>query len=559
MAEHQTFRSILENFSHPIMEEIVALLDREGENSVYGGFPALQDDTFMVRGAVLQSVAALAVYDRKIGDPRYADNLRRMSSFSRLFVDQPTKTWGKLKLLSGLCDLLDAGLLSELSPEALEIYKKASEYDDFLDKETATLKNNMPTNYYNVAMACASYREKLGWENEGMADRIRDRILEIMQHFSSEGWADEQPPHGRFDSYSINVPMELAPPLLETGHDVPPAALEILRKAAYLCLSMRNIRGDGFPYGRSLSIHGDVTPVEVIGTALKMNLIDEKDRLDAIAYIGRCILKIKEFWYDPELGFINIWLKGRATNDYRNISRILSVNIETHRKLFDALETAEKLGYADMPLPKSDYGWTEQWTCDEFLFDLRKNSKRALYLLRKKDLIFALPLIGGGRRFLQANYLPFPAMPRLLEAPQDTPVPFLAPHYFLPDGRKVVPAGFYESIDVEKSENRIVITARGKMSLSDPPRLGGNPEPNAPYTAIYTFEGDTISVWFDTDAEITAVQMLYAGDARVEGLGFSQEETLDVSDQKFHTPHGAPEKGVQWTGEKARVGYRILL
>lgn len=58
----------------------------------------------------------------------------------------------------------------------------------------------------------------------------------------------------------------------------------------------------------------------------------------------------------------------------------------------------------------------------------------ALENLRKGDLLFALPLIGGGRRFLHAAYLPFPAMPRLLEAPQDYPIPFLRPIIPWPTG-----------------------------------------------------------------------------------------------------------------------------
>ncbi|MDD6683159.1 MAG: hypothetical protein PUE61_08425 [Clostridiales bacterium] len=106
---------------------------------MYGGFPALEDDTFMVRGAIMQAVATLAIYDQKTGDLRFADNLRRMSSFSSLFIGQPTKTWGKLKLLMGLSDLMEAGLLASVSPEAIAIYRQASDYSDFLDKETLFL------------------------------------------------------------------------------------------------------------------------------------------------------------------------------------------------------------------------------------------------------------------------------------------------------------------------------------------------------------------------------------------------------------------------------------
>ena len=559
MTPRQTIRQMLESFSHPMLEDIVSLIDRDGEQAVYGGFPALEDDTCMVRGMIIQAAAMLAAYDWKNDDPRYQDHLRQVNNFSRLLINQPLKTWGKLKLLIGLCALDDANLFSHISEEALTIYRQASDFEDFFDKEAVTLKLGLPTNYYHVAMACAAYREKLGWEKKGMADAIRDRMLGMMQSNSSEGWSDEQPPYGRFDTYSLNVPMELAAPLLATGHEIPAQIMDALMVSARAALALRNARGDGFPYGRSLCIHGDLTPIEILGLALELNLFEGKERQDAIAYLGRCIRKIKDFWYDPELGFINIWLKGRATNQYRNISRILSVNVETHLKLFDALQTAEKLGFADTVLPESDFGKTDTWACQEILFDQKENRHLSLFLLRRQDRLFALPLISAGRHFLKAAYLPFPAMPRLLEAPPDSPIPFLVPHYILPDGRRVVPAGFYETIQVENGTDRVVITARGNMSLSDPPRLGGNPEAHAPYTAIYTFDGDTLSAQFDTEAEIAAVQMVYAGNARVEVLGFDQTEALDVANEQYHTPHGAPEKGMQWTGKNARVGYRIQL
>lgn len=559
MPEYQTIREMLENFSYPLLEDIVALIDRDGENAVYGGFPALEDDTFMVHGMVIQAAAVLAVHDWQKGLSGYQTHLRRVSDFSRLLLGKPLKTWGKLKLLMGLCALADAGLLAQLSAQALEIYQAASDFEDFFDKETVTLKLGLPTNYYHVAMACAAYREKLGWERAGIADAIRDRMLGMMQHHSSEGWSDEQPPYGRFDTYSLNVPMELAAPLLATGHEIPQQMMGALRHSAQAALSLRNARGDGFPYGRSLCVHGDMTPIEILGLALELNLLEGKQRQDAMAYWCRCLQKIRDFWYDPDLGYINIWLKGRATNQYRNISRILSVNIETHLKLLDALHTAEKLGFADSPLPDSDFGCTDAWACEEILFDRQENRHLSLFLLRRNDLLFALPLISAGRHFLKAAYLPFPAMPRLLEAPPDSPIPFLTPHYALSDGRLAVPAGFYESIRVECGNDRVIITARGKLSLSDPPRLGGNPEANAPYTAVYTFDGDTITAQFDTEAQIVSAKMVYAGEARVEGLGFDRAEGLDVINETYHTPHGAPKKGIQWTGKSARVGYRIRL
>lgn len=555
--EDKTIRKMLSGFVYEKLDEIAELIDRDRENAVYAGYPALEDDSNMILGLVVESLIRLAVHYGKTGDLRYETNLKRISSFSGLFTGKKLDTWGKLTLLRGLCLLYDEGKLHLLTEEALAIYRDKTEYSDFLDKECLTLKGGKPTNYYHVAMACAGYREKLGWENDGMSDKLMNKMLSVMGG-SSGGWADEQIPYGRFDAYSVNAPSESAGPLAAVGKKVPDAILQNLRQAAVLCLHLSNACGDGFPYGRSLAIHGDLTPCDVLFDAMEFGLLTEEEREQAAAYITKVIEKLTGFWYDEELGAFNIWLKGRATNGYRNISRILEVSLNALIKMTRYLELAEKFGFADRAYSEKDFEENASWKCIETIFDQKEDSVRALYLLMWCGKQFALPLINAGTLALHASYLPFPVCLRLTEAPPESKIPFLVPRYTLKDSRIAIPAGFYQDISVMYGTDSVCISARGLLSCfadeNAAPTAGGS------FRTDYTFAGDKIQVAFSVDLPIESVRMVYAGSCKISAFGFDwAKEIEDISSPVYHTAHGAPASGMEWIGSNTDVSYEISL
>ena len=147
------------------------------------------------------------------------------------------------------------------------------------------------TNYYQVAMACAGYREVLGWGIDGECDKIKNKLLNIMQEASDEGWMDEQPPYGRFDRYTLLIPAELIDTLNSIGKELPEFALKNLKDSADLALARHNPRGDGVQYGRSLSVHGDCAFLEVLSTALRVGLIDEDMKPLALSFSGAILKK----------------------------------------------------------------------------------------------------------------------------------------------------------------------------------------------------------------------------------------------------------------------------
>lgn len=561
-AEKITLRSIIEKFVyHDLAREIDrtgAMVEKIGDEATYCGYPALNDIANMTRGNLISSTITLAVYKCKNGDPGADAMFSRVNNLIHMLLGTKTATWGKLAVLNGLSLLMDEGLLDKITAESIEICKEATDYGDFLDKETLTLINKA-TNYYHVAMECAARREKLGFESEGMSQKIMMRLLGIMDKESSAGWSDEQPSFGRFDLYTLEVPSHLMEQYLSMGQPVPQNVMDSFAEVVSIFFWLRNPWGDGFPYGRSRAVNGDLAQARTLLKAMQMNMLSEQAFRDAHAYIARVAEKVRDFWYDPELGCVNLWLKGRNTDLYRNITRILEVNMGVQNSMRNILQSAEALGIADMPVPESDYGYTDTWQCKETIFDEAPDKKRAAYFLRRGDRIFALPLIGTGKYACHAAYLPFPVCARFIESPQDTSVPFLTPRYKTADGKILIPAGFFREIRTEISFDKVVIYAQGQMSIVDPSLNINEPKPYGRFSAVYTFEGDYIRVSFDTDVPVVHTEMFYAGPAKVKGYGFEQLREVDATSSEYDTIHGSPSKGIEWTGSCAAVGYEILL
>ena len=556
-----TIRSILEDFLFEQIEKLVNLVDREGIDATFYGYPALHDNDHFMRGELMRNALSLAIRRCKQGDKRGEETFETINRIAYILDDYHLGTWGKLRMLEGLAEAQDEEMLHKLTEKTLSIFRIASDYEDFLDKETLTLKHGLPTNYYHVAMGCAGFREKLGWENDGMADKLCDKFIGIMEENSSAGWADEQPPFGRFDNYTLNSPMEIAIALRGVHRELPESIRKNLRDSAKLSLKLRNAKGTGFVYGRSIAAHGDIACALVQSEAMMHGLLTEEEQKLAIPYIAAALNKLRTFWFDEEMGVFNLWLKGRATNSYRNLTRILQVSLDMYAKLTLLLNNAEACGYADAIIADGDFGETNGWACDETVFDEGAGKKRALYILRNKNLIFSLPLVGTGSYATHACYQPFPALPQLIEAAQEATHPFLVPWATLADSRTAIPAGGYETIDVAETENGVVITAKGKMTCVDPSVHDQEPTFGEGFTAEYHFEGKHIHVVFYMEGDVKSVRMLYAGEAKVAAHGFdnAREFTPDAADSDFHTPHGALKQGTEWTGTNAKVGYTVDL
>ena len=554
-----TLRALISNFLWDHLEFCISMVDKDGEDTVFHGIRVMDEKTKFIHGALVNATAQLYIHYVQAGYDRATVCLERLKKFIGFATSGTCQTWGKLYLLRALGSLKDAGLIEKIEPETLEMLKEKTDYSDFFDKEALTVIN-YPTNYMQVAMACAGFREMLGFENEGYCKKILDKLLSIMDTGAINGWMDEQPPYGRFDRYSMLVTSELSDTLYAVHQEMPDLAMKNLNKMAKICLFMANENGDGINYGRSLSCHGDGACVEAISSAFTRGLIDDSEKELAIAYSVKIIEKILSFWYNEEKRSFDIWWNGRSTNKYRQVHRVLEVNLDMSMHLLTTLKNFEKAGVADieptMGIPKPD-----SWIAHTVHYINDADKKSQTVILRKGDTLAMLPLIGLGNRFQDASYQPYPAICRILEGAPEAKMPFLVPEYTLADGKKARPIQYYDDVAVSSSDEFIKITAQGQLcDMSDK-----NPKPlNRLFKTVYTFKGNEISATFETDADIKTTEMvvgLHSDGYSIKPVGFEEIEALEtVGVYDFMTPHGPIVKADRLTKNGGKsVGYTVLL
>lgn len=559
-----SIRSVITNFVYDHLEFYTDYVFRNGEDAEYLGIKLLDEPEKFVKGALINNAVHLFVHYRKTGDARERQALERLRFSVRILENDTLKTWGKFGALRGMCILKKEGLLDCLTLEEQNIIRDRTDYSDFYDKEKGVLKG-APTNYYQVAMACAGLREELGWENDGYCEIIKDKLLSVMSGFSKDGWMDEQPPYGRFDRYSMMISAELIDTLDLIGKEIPEFALKNLRDCANLALACANPSGDGVLYGRSLSVHGDCGYLEVISTALKHGQIPQKDIPRAIAYSLEILRKTTGFWYDKKCKSFNLWFDGRTTNAYRQSRRLLEVNLDMANHLLTTLDNFYKAGYADyetdFALSDGPYKFGNPY---KVVFTETPGNIRALYNFIWCGKLVQLPLINAGNMSRCAAYLPFPAIAGKIEAPPEFNMPFLVPEFSDGEGNVYQPCWYYESITDENKNGVTKIVARGKVAKkSDEPRVvpaqsGYN------FENTYIFSKDRMDISYTTDIKDATfrIEFAYPKNAGISIAldGCETHSAREVSgDKNYFTPHGASDTLEVWEGKASDIFLSLYL
>ncbi len=554
----KTVRSIIDSFVWDHLEYFTDLVYKGGKDTVFMDIRVLDDPEKFVCGALTGAGAALYVHYCQKGDKRSETALERLRTFFSYTAETEIKTWGKLSTLKALVTLKRAGLLENIDAGILETLRVKTDYSDFFDKETLRLKG-APTNYLQVAMSCAGLRHILGWEDERYCKLIADKLMSVMSQSSSEGWMDEQPPYGRFDRYSLLISSEMSDSMQNLGLDYPQSLADNLKKASDFALFTANSRGDGINFGRSLSCHGDCATAEILASALSRNLIDPKDIPLAVSYTVKILEKTLSFWYDAERKSFNIWWDGRSTNRYRQVHRVLEVNLDMSMHLISTLNNFTVAGLdnysSETVLPSP-----ENWICREIPFEKHDGCKYSLYTLRYRDICAMLPLTGLGNNFRNAAYMPYPAVCNLLEGAPEAKMPFLIPEYQLKNGKKARPIQFFTDSYAMKTPNGVKITAKGNLCSVD----GNIPEKlDQTFVAEYLFENDVIEAVFTVNSEIESVSMVtgvHSASDQITAVGFeSLTEIKTDGEYDFMTPHGPIVRACLCTGKSGKVGYKVSI
>ncbi len=530
----KSVREWITPFVYDRLKTVLDLIDKDGTEAKFHGISVTADESEYTVGTVIR--AAVSVY---IQNPTEENRKRVIRYFDFIRTDTQLGKWAKLSTLESLLMLKEAGELSLISEEKMAMLQEKTDYTDFIRKDTLQFLTPLPSNYYHVAMLCAGRREKLGFEQEGMSDRCAEKMISIMQESSKDGWMDETPPYGRFDSYSIDANLNMCNALAELGKEVPAFMRENVQRSVSLLFAARNRKGNGISYGRSLSMYGDTNAAKHMAYALTEGLLSGEDAKEAHAYILHITKKLVTFWYREEKGFCDFWTDGRATEEYREIFRIFEVYMEFCNCLISLYNHLSDTPYLDS-VPEKDIKEPDAWEWHKTEFVREENKVRSLYVLRRKDHTFMLPFIGSAPHYVKSgSYMPFPHEPLFSEtAPAGYDMPFLTPEVILENGEMGYPIQYFTEIEEESGEDFLKITAKGYLTKTDYVHPFRQSEHT--FCAVYTFCGDRITIEYNIEKGYLS-RMLFAGTdvSYVTFSGAEREEMLDVSDNPgYHTPHG---------------------
>ena len=573
----KSIRNQIENFVYQLFQKFSQMVYDGGEETEFYGIKVLKEKENFVRGTLVNATASLYIHYINTKDQRAENAYKSLLKFLDGAISHKCSTWGKLSVLRGLVALKDANLLDKIPTELIEKAMISTDYSDFLNKDTLELLG-LPSNYLQVALACALFREKLGFECDGFSEKIASHFYKVLQT-SADAWMDEAPPYRRYDRYSFIVSSELSDAFLLADKPFDGFLKENLRLAAEHCLFMANRRGDGWNYGRSLSCHGDCAIAEVLSSALARGLIQDDKKSLAISYISKIFEKTLTFWYDKDRESFNIWWDGRSTNGYRQVHRVMQVCLDMGLHLLSTLRNLTVAGLDGAIPDESLIPSPDEWIYDEIKFHSDKNQISEAISLRKGDRLIMLPLIGLGHHISNAAYMPFPALCNEIEAAPEAHFPFLTPEYTI-DSKVYRPCQYFKSITVSKENGSVKVKALGNLAICEEKFPI---ESSIAFNTVYTFNKNEISATFSISSNYEKAEMVtgtHSNKVKIDVFGFGDEKIIfenplienyktfnvnELTDENrypyfFMTPHGFITQAKLYKSNKSNdLSYKITL
>ncbi len=504
-----TLKESIESFAYPHLEYLTQMMIDGGEDAQWMGIPCLKEASNFTGGALLLCCSRLLIYQSEHAPEKAEETQRRWLTFAGWAADKPMETWGKLSALKSLWRLKRAGKWDMIPSELLDKLKERTDYRDFFDAQTMQLIGK-PTNYLHVAMAVAGYRAKLGFEASGMAEKIFALFLKHLREQSPCGWMDDSKGFGRFDRYSLLIYPELADTCHALDIPLPQQVKDGVTQSLNTVLDLCSKQGDGVAYGRSLSAHGDMSVLEIASTAAREGWIREDQQQRVADCCRACLRKTLDFWYNAEKRSFDLWFNGRTTNRYRQVHRLLEVNLDLCDHLLVTLENLEAGGMADISMQTAETAPRAGVDCVRTEFA----PHYALYALHTPQRIWQLPVVGTGELYRYPAYYPLPMVPRLLELPPENPADGRALPLFLPlaelaDGRVAMPVQYF----TQSGSHRTAQGVEVEIELNSLCIMGGDvPQPLEGSRAAlrYRFDlGGTLEAHFTYISQSVPIRALH--------------------------------------------------
>jgi len=445
-----------------MLPQMAVLLDKlmvEKRDMTLDGVRVFDADDKFLPGKVAIGLAYLLI-DTPRDDPKFATYLAGYRQIADMTVDDTNNTWGVYYYIQALHMLREAGLLEQaVSPETLAKLKVKLDWRKFVRADDLTLID-LPNNYYGVAFSVARLRYQLGWEDASASEALLERTLDHYRKYSGEyGFADETDGDGRFDRYSVLLIGEISHRLIEAGMPATPEVKVWLRKSVDLMLPRLNLRGEGFEYGRSIGTYGETAFLEVLTAAAKLDVLTPKEKAMAYAFSSRVTARYMDFWFDPEMGSVNLWAHGRRTDAYRGKHRILGENLSLARQYIYTSAIWNELGFKDKT-PDAGYAtWLDTLPQRRVTWFARGEHDRLVVTLRDRGRVIGLPIINGGKgQHENTPYYPIPFSPGMLAGVADGEFPQLLPRLTLADGSRLTPLAYARNVKVSEQGARTIVT-----------------------------------------------------------------------------------------------------
>lgn len=552
----ESYKDIYNNHLLPHLGYLTTKVYQEKSELKLSNVTAFNDKAQFLEGKIINGLSYCLIHSP---NKEHFDHITP-DLFSYL-AESEYETWGILNALFGLLRLKEHNLLDKyLTSELRNTLNEKLHYRTFLREDNLTLIDK-PTNYYGVAFGIASIRILLGFDETNLVDAIFDKLLtHIEVHSNGSDYMDETNGDGRFDRYTLLIPAELLNLCILSNRPAPKKLLDMLRKSCEIFLSLANDNGDGFSYGRSIGTYGDTSALEILSMGCYLDILSPAEKQLAYLYALNIANKFKNTWYDEETQSINMWFKGRGTDEYRNKNRILGENYSLYLQIIHSFEylhrsniDLDNINQLTLSSLKEKISASHEYVFNESTY------KQKLYLFNILDRTCTLPFINGANKYYYSTpYLPIPNLQRVFESTADSYHPNLIPIFTLDDGTQVMPISYFNEIKCIKSDGTMIVTAL----LDQLCIIGGeNPAPfqNGSGTITYTISLAGLRVDFTFDipnlkdiymefASFNSIlsssdsDIIFSGDY-IKSIAFNHFDTVCTSvigedNSDYHTPNG---------------------
>lgn len=479
----------------PLQKRLVELLfnvishviDRQETNDLRDIAKSDKSDPFL-SGKIMLSIASLLAHasDNNIITRILCKYVRKITT---ALIDAPIETWGVYFFLSAIHRLQELNILEDVfSYKELNRLRQKLHCNEFIDTKTYELINK-PTNFYQVAYGISMFRFHLGWEDGAVKDALLQKMLShIEKHCPTVGFADESAGNGRYDRYSVLLIAEIAHRLRESGLPLTKKIKTWLKHAADFVLMHANSEGIGFQYGRSIGPYGDSSTNEILSAAAWFGLLDESEKRTAYIYSTLSSERFLNFWWCNDSHSVNLWSAGRLTDKYRDRHRMLGETLSLlHHHLYTT-EIWNQLGMHET-VTESPSLQSETWLRDipptkYYALNTGKD-EYGIFIYRKADKAFTLPLINGDQYHGKSFYLPIPYNHATIQGVPDKGFALLVPKITTQDGQELMPLGAFKDINIRHEDNlHIVSYKQNKFDIitEEKPRFIQGFKANTQYT-----------------------------------------------------------------------------